>query len=57
MVASVPSNCKFEIDDVDDDWTYEQGFNFIHLRMMAQALENWPKLFQQAFEYVSGLKL
>jgi len=48
--AFVPANCKFEIDDVDEDWTYGHKFSFIHTRMMNQALESWPRFFQQSFD-------
>ncbi|KAI4289606.1 MAG: hypothetical protein L6R35_001117 [Caloplaca aegaea] len=47
----VPPNVRFEVDDVEDDWTYHQPFDFIHCRMMGNAIHDWPKLHRQCFEY------
>ncbi|RDW73611.1 S-adenosyl-L-methionine-dependent methyltransferase-5 [Coleophoma crateriformis] len=30
----VPSNVKFQIDDVEEEWTYSSKFDFINVRMM-----------------------
>ncbi|KAK3321903.1 methyltransferase type 12 [Apodospora peruviana] len=30
----VPPNCRFEIDDAEDEWLYSDPFDYIHLRMM-----------------------
>ncbi|KAI4116660.1 MAG: hypothetical protein LQ345_002958 [Seirophora villosa] len=38
------------VDDVEDDWTYNQPFDFIHCRMMGNAIHDWPKLHRQCFE-------
>ncbi|KAL7274175.1 hypothetical protein RUND412_002935 [Rhizina undulata] len=47
----VPPNLRFEVDDIEDDWTYqEDSFDFIHLRHMAGYIYDWPKLFKQAFK-------
>ncbi|KAI4095626.1 MAG: hypothetical protein LQ344_001557 [Seirophora lacunosa] len=46
----VPPNVRFEVDDVEDDWTYNQPFDFIHCRMMGNAIHDWPKLHRQCFE-------
>ncbi|KAF8245526.1 S-adenosyl-L-methionine-dependent methyltransferase [Wilcoxina mikolae CBS 423.85] len=46
----VPPNCKFEVDDVEKEWTYqENSFDFIQSRNLAQAIENWPKLMSQIY--------
>src|SRR5690554_4751041 len=45
----VPSNCKFEIDDVELEWTYPANhFDFIHLRNLAQSINDWPLLLKRA---------
>jgi len=48
----VPPNCKFEIDDIEEEFTYRRPFDFIHCRYMAYAVKSWPKLVQQIYEYV-----
>jgi SAM-dependent methyltransferase len=47
----VPSNLKFEIDDVQQDWTFEENsFDFIHLRYMHAAIGDWNKLYRQMYK-------
>ncbi|KAF8248365.1 S-adenosyl-L-methionine-dependent methyltransferase [Wilcoxina mikolae CBS 423.85] len=46
----VPPNCRFELDDAEREWTYRSdSFDFIHLRNLAQAVTDWPKLLAQAY--------
>ena len=49
----VPPNVTFEVDDVEDPWTYSKKFDFIHCRTMANAIRDWPKLVKNCFEYVT----
>ncbi|KAL7267258.1 hypothetical protein RUND412_010162 [Rhizina undulata] len=47
----VPQNLKFEVDDVEEAWSYEDNsFDFIHIRHMAGHIADWPKLYEQAFK-------
>ncbi|KAL8939647.1 MAG: hypothetical protein Q9216_003255, partial [Gyalolechia sp. 2 TL-2023] len=48
----VPPNVRFEVDDVEDDWAYHQPFDYIHCRMMGNAIKDWPKLHRQCYEHV-----
>jgi trans-aconitate methyltransferase len=50
MPTMVPPNCKFEIDDVEDEWTYNFPFDYIHSRYMAGSIKDWPRLMNQCFE-------
>ena len=45
----VPANVKFEVDDVEEPWTFQEKFDFIHARYLAAAIVDWPKLVVQAF--------
>ncbi|KAL9000018.1 MAG: hypothetical protein Q9169_001263 [Polycauliona sp. 2 TL-2023] len=47
----VPPNVRFEVDNVEEDWTYHQPFDFIHCRMMGNAIRDWPRLNRQCFEH------
>lgn len=41
---------KFEIDDLELEWTYpENYFDFIHIRNLAQSINDWPKLLSEAY--------
>ena len=49
----VPPNCIFQIDDAQLDWTFEpDSFDFIHLRYLYGAIDDWRKLFRQAYTHV-----
>lgn len=40
----------FFVDDVEDDWTYSEKFDYIFSRFMTGSLANWQRLFQQCFD-------
>lgn len=46
----VPPNVKFEIDDAQLEWTYaDNDFDFVHTRCLMGSIDDWPRLFSQAF--------
>ncbi|KIW21355.1 hypothetical protein PV08_01935 [Exophiala spinifera] len=48
----VAPNCSFEIDDIEDSWTYRtDNFDFIHLRDPLYMVRDWPKLVRQMYEH------
>lgn len=48
-----PSNVKFEIDDIEDEWTWpENHFDLIYSKiMLIGTVKNWRKYFEQAFKH------
>ncbi|KAL7269872.1 hypothetical protein RUND412_007443 [Rhizina undulata] len=47
----VPPNVSFEVDDLEEIWTYkENSFDYIHLRNMAGYVYDWDKLYEQAYK-------
>ncbi|EXK83424.1 hypothetical protein FOQG_12286 [Fusarium oxysporum f. sp. raphani 54005] len=46
----VPLNCSFEIDDLEDDWTFKHQFDFIFIRSMIASFKSWPDILSKAFE-------
>ncbi|KAM5354776.1 hypothetical protein ACJ41O_001422 [Fusarium nematophilum] len=47
----VPPNCKFEVDDINQDWTYpENTFDFIHIRSMTGCIPDWIELHKKALK-------
>ncbi|KAF5972063.1 methyltransferase [Fusarium bulbicola] len=48
--SRVPPNCRFEIDDLEDDWTFKHQFDFIFIRSMIASFKSWPDIFSKAFE-------
>ncbi|OBR13084.1 Methyltransferase domain-containing protein [Colletotrichum higginsianum IMI 349063] len=51
-VGSVPPNVLFEIDDIDETWTYSQPFDYIHSRMMTSSISDWKKYLQKCFDHL-----
>ncbi|KAL3477616.1 S-adenosyl-L-methionine-dependent methyltransferase [Aspergillus californicus] len=49
----VPPNCKFEIDDYEQPWTFSQKFDYIHGRMLAGSIVDENTLFKQAYDRLS----
>ncbi|TEA00896.1 Secondary metabolism regulator LAE1 [Colletotrichum sidae] len=45
-----PPNVKFEIDDIEEPWTFSQPFDYIHSRMMTSSLANWRKYLQRCYD-------
>ncbi|KAK7417673.1 hypothetical protein QQZ08_011559 [Neonectria magnoliae] len=46
----VPPMCKFELDDAQLVWTYpDNHFDFIHVRLMMGAIQDWDALYRQAY--------
>ncbi|ODH49896.1 hypothetical protein GX48_03985 [Paracoccidioides brasiliensis] len=48
--AMIPPNVMFEVDDIEDDWSYRTPFDFIHSRYLATAISDWPRLVRQAYQ-------
>ena len=43
-----PPNVRFEIDDVESEWTFKENhFDFIHIRGLHGSIADWPSLYQQ----------
>ncbi|KAJ3455838.1 hypothetical protein MRS44_017320 [Fusarium solani] len=48
----VPPNCRFEVDDINQEWTHpDNHFDFVHIRAMMGCIPDWPELFEKAFKH------
>ncbi|KAF5975807.1 methyltransferase [Fusarium coicis] len=46
----VPPNVRFEIDDATETWTWKDNtFDFVHMRYLFGAIQDWTVLYQQAY--------
>ncbi|KAK1498792.1 TAM domain methyltransferase, partial [Colletotrichum abscissum] len=45
-----PPNLTWELDDLEQNWTWSQPFDFIFVRMLAGSLKNYQDFINQAFE-------
>ncbi|KAF2457406.1 S-adenosyl-L-methionine-dependent methyltransferase, partial [Lineolata rhizophorae] len=49
----VPPNCRFQIDDAEQDWTFKPAqFDYIHNRNFVCSIRDWPRLIRQSFSHV-----
>ncbi|KAK0609893.1 S-adenosyl-L-methionine-dependent methyltransferase [Bombardia bombarda] len=50
----VPPNCRFEIDDAEDEWLYspEQSFDLVHLRMVFHCFRDHPRVMRSALDHL-----
>lgn len=49
-ISRVPPNCRFEVDDFEETWTYSQKFDYIHGREMEGSIRDHDTLFERALE-------
>jgi SAM-dependent methyltransferase len=47
---SVPTNCRFEIDDAEDDWVFSEKFDYIHGRALLSCFKDPASVLRQAYE-------
>jgi SAM-dependent methyltransferase len=47
--SSVPPNVKFYVEDAEDEWTFDKGFDLVHGRMLAGSIGDWTEFFRRAF--------
>ncbi|EGY13724.1 uncharacterized protein VDAG_00406 [Verticillium dahliae VdLs.17] len=45
-----PPNVHYEIDDLEEEWSFSRNFDYIHSMMMTGAFRDWPNFYRQAFE-------
>ncbi|KAF9877757.1 methyltransferase domain-containing protein [Colletotrichum karsti] len=48
--GQVPPNVKFEVDDIEDEWTFSQPFEYIHSRYMTSGISDWAKYFRRCYD-------
>lgn len=46
----VPPNCRFEVDDAEDEWVFSYAFDFIHSRYMSGSFDNFPAIFSMCYQ-------
>ncbi|KZL74055.1 methyltransferase domain-containing protein [Colletotrichum tofieldiae] len=51
--CSVPPNVRFEVDDIEDSWTYTRPFDYIHSRMMNTSICKWEEYLRQSYEHLN----
>ncbi|KAK1545492.1 hypothetical protein CPAR01_02994 [Colletotrichum paranaense] len=49
----VPPNVRFEIDDIEEEWTYSEPFNYIHSRFMNASIANWKEYLKKCYDNIA----
>ncbi|KAG7101953.1 methyltransferase tdiE like protein [Verticillium longisporum] len=49
-----PPNVHYEIDDLEEEWSFSRNFDYIHSMMMTGAFRDWPNFYRQAFENLNS---
>ncbi|KAH8896408.1 S-adenosyl-L-methionine-dependent methyltransferase [Thozetella sp. PMI_491] len=49
----VPPNLTYFVDDIEETWTFSNKFDFIYGRMLTGSFANWPRFFEQSFEFLN----
>lgn len=49
----IPPNCRFEIDDYEQPWSYSKNFDYIHGRELEGFIRDHDHVFRQAFEHLA----
>ncbi|ROT35342.1 S-adenosyl-L-methionine-dependent methyltransferase [Sodiomyces alkalinus F11] len=47
--SRVPPNVKFEVDDVEAEWTHSEKFDFVFCRYMSAGIWKWPEFVKRVF--------
>lgn len=50
--GAAPANVSFQIDDIEEPWTFDCKFDLIYSRMMTVGIADWPRLFEQAWDHL-----
>ncbi|KAE9365680.1 S-adenosyl-L-methionine-dependent methyltransferase [Stipitochalara longipes BDJ] len=46
----VPTNCRFEIDDAEDEWNFSDRFDYIHGRALLSCFKDPASVLREAFK-------
>lgn len=46
----MPPNCRFEIDDAEDEWNFHEKFDYIHGRALLTCFNDPSAVIQEAFD-------
>ncbi|KAF4442945.1 hypothetical protein F53441_11589 [Fusarium austroafricanum] len=46
----VPPNLSFQVDDIEEPWTFHVKFDLIYSRMVTGAMADWPGFFKRAYD-------
>ncbi|KAM4062729.1 methyltransferase [Hirsutella rhossiliensis] len=50
----VPNNCRFHVDDYEDEWTYrdDERFDYVHGRALSGTSSDWPRFYGRVMHHL-----
>ncbi|KAK8112261.1 uncharacterized protein PG998_008718 [Apiospora kogelbergensis] len=45
-----PPNCRFEVDDLEDEWIWSYKFDYVHARHMVGSISDFARVFRTIYE-------
>ncbi|KAF3479775.1 uncharacterized protein GIQ15_06751 [Arthroderma uncinatum] len=52
-VGICPPNVSFQIDDAQEEWTFHEPFDFIHVRGLGGGVSDWSFFYQQTYQHLA----
>ncbi|OHW92777.1 methyltransferase domain-containing protein [Colletotrichum incanum] len=49
-----PPNVHYEIDDLEEEWSFSRKFDYVHSMMMTGAFKDWHNFHRQAFDNLNS---
>ncbi|KAM5343496.1 hypothetical protein ACJ41O_012033 [Fusarium nematophilum] len=46
----VPPNVEFFIDDIEEQWSFSEPFDYVHSRMMTFSIKSWPDYVRNVYQ-------
>ncbi|KAI9807375.1 MAG: hypothetical protein M1833_000119 [Piccolia ochrophora] len=50
--SAVPSNVFFEVDDIEQEWSFGAVFDFIHLRNLSGSFKSWSNIYKECYRHL-----
>ncbi|KAI5808636.1 S-adenosyl-L-methionine-dependent methyltransferase [Peziza echinospora] len=51
----VPPNCRFEVDDMEEEWTFPRDyFDYVHIRSLSGSFKDWDAILLKAYNYIEA---
>ncbi|KAL0781382.1 hypothetical protein CaCOL14_002717 [Colletotrichum acutatum] len=51
----LPPNVDFEVDDIEEEWVFDEPFDYIHSRLMTSSIADWKEYLKNCFELSPAL--
>ncbi len=52
-LSSPPKNLTIMADNAEQDWSFDDQFDYIHVRLLTMAIRDWPAFFRRCWEHLN----